>query len=682
MLKEEGMKMKYGVSYYPEHKDQAEIGHDIALMKELGVNLARMGEFAWCKFEPREGEYDFAWLDPVIEQLGENGIQTIVCTPTACPPAWLVEKHPEILYVDNRGVARPFGGRRHYCYNNPVYREYSRRIAEAVAAHYGDNPYVYAFQIDNELAQEGTGRCRCPVCREKFQRWLEAKYGTITELNRRMGTIFWGQVYDHFGQIHPPVNTIEPNTAQAIPAYFENPSLRLDFERFCSESNIEYQNIQRDAIKAYTDKPTTTNATGLATNSIDYYRAFQNLDVYAFDYYPNLREGMISSFPYAHARGVCNKDFWLLEFVSGGGHGLWGSGRLQPYPGALRQAAVHAFAAGAYLVAHFQFSTFPFGAEQLNYAIVDIDGIPRRRFYEMQAAAKDLRQLGLTLKNSYFENEVAVLFDYDSLWALKIKPIAKDFDYAHFCGEFYHQLTRLGVGVDVISFDHDLDKYKVVIVPAPMIMSEAFKRRLKQYVYNGGVLLSTFLAGVKNLDNLGITESLPCGLTDLFGIRVGEVEPVVESTAAAVTLDTGTGCARGMNRYWAETLEPNGAELIGTYTGNFREGIGVISKNSYGKGTAYYLGTGLEPDLLKTLLKRVVEEGGVAGLPFAVPEGVEVLVRKYNHQNLYCIFNFCKEPAAVELERAYHDVLRGAAVDGLAELPPKGYLFLLEEGWD
>lgn len=671
--------MFYGVSYYPEHKAQAEIEHDLALMKELGINIVRMGEFAWCKFEPREGEYDFTWLDPVIAQLGANGIQTIVCTPTACPPAWLVEKHPEILYVDNRGVARPFGGRRHYCYNNPVYREYSHKIAAAIAAHYADNPYVFAFQIDNELAQEGTGRCRCPVCREKFQKWLQAKYGTIAELNRRMGTIFWGQTYDHFGQINLPVNTIEPNTAQAIPAYFENPSLRLDFERFCSESNIEYQNSQRDAIKAYTDKPVTTNATGLATNSIDYFKAFQGLDVYAFDYYPSLRDGAISSFPYAHARGVCRKGFWLLEFVSGGGHGLWGSGRLQPYPGALRQAAIHAFAAGADLVAHFQFRTFPFGAEQLNYAIVDIDGIPRRRFYEVQAAVRDLKKLSPILKNSHFVNEVAVCFDYESLWALKIKPIARDFNYVDFCGEIYHRLVRLGVGVDVISFGRDLEQYKVVIVPAPMVMSDDAKRRLKHYVYSGGVLLSTFLAGVKDPDNLGIAESLPCGLTDLFGIRVGEVEPVVERTAATIALDTGAGTVRGGNKYWAETLEPNGAELIGTYADTFREGLGVISRNSYGSGTAYYLGTGLAPELLAELLKLALQDGSVSRVPFAVPEGVEVLARKYDQRNLYCVFNFRTESTAVELGQNFFDVLQGSPVGERVVLPPKGYLFLLEE---
>jgi len=206
--------MKYGVSYYPEHRDEAEMDREIALMKEAGINVVRLSEFAWCRMEPEEGRFCFSWLDQAVRKLREAGIESIICTPTACPPAWMVEKHPEILYVDNRGVTRPFGGRRHYCYNNPVYREYSRRIAKEIGKHYGDNPFVIAFQIDNELAQEGTGRCHCDCCKEKFRQWLEEKYGTADNLNKKMGTIFWSQEYNHFGQINMPINTIETDAQE------------------------------------------------------------------------------------------------------------------------------------------------------------------------------------------------------------------------------------------------------------------------------------------------------------------------------------------------------------------------------------------------------------------------------------------------------------------------------------
>lgn len=111
-------RMRYGVSYYPEHKKEEELRHDLELLKRSGINTVRMGEFAWCRMEPEEGKYEFGWLEAVVKELGEAGIQTILCTPTACPPAWLVKKHPDLLYMDNRRIRRPFGGRRHYCYNN------------------------------------------------------------------------------------------------------------------------------------------------------------------------------------------------------------------------------------------------------------------------------------------------------------------------------------------------------------------------------------------------------------------------------------------------------------------------------------------------------------------------------------------------------------------------------------
>ena len=260
--------MLYGVSYYPEQKTKEELEQDLVLIKESGINTVRMGEFAWSRMEPEEGHFAFGWLDEAVESLGQAGIRTIICTPTACPPAWLVTGHPEILYQDNRGVIRPFGGRRHYCYNNDFYREACVRITQKIAEHYGKNPWVAGFQIDNEPALEGTGRCTCPVCRQKFSRWLEQKYGTIENFHQRSGAVFWSQEYQSFDQITPPVNSIEPGAQNLINAFYENPLVRLDFERFSSDSQIEFQNSQTAVLRKYTGYPVTTNATGLATNSL------------------------------------------------------------------------------------------------------------------------------------------------------------------------------------------------------------------------------------------------------------------------------------------------------------------------------------------------------------------------------------------------------------------------------
>ena len=219
----------YGVAYYPEQKTEAELRHDLQLILDSGINTVRMAEFAWSTIEPREGEYHFDWLIEVVNYLGENGVKSVICTPTACPPIWLVKKHPEILYVDNRGVTRPFGGRRIYCYNNEIYRQYSKKIADKMGEVFGKNPYVIGFQIDNEPAQEATGRCACPVCKEKFREYLRKKYGTIQEYNKKSLGAFWSQEYSSFDEIDIPITTIEVGGEDALNPQRESPTLLLEF---------------------------------------------------------------------------------------------------------------------------------------------------------------------------------------------------------------------------------------------------------------------------------------------------------------------------------------------------------------------------------------------------------------------------------------------------------------------
>ena len=669
--------MLYGVSYYPEHKTEEELQWDLKCIVESGINTVRMGEFAWCRMEPEDGRFAFDWLEQVITWLGEHGIKTIVCTPTACPPAWMIEKHPEILYTDNRGITRPFGGRRHYCYNNPDYRMYSRRITLEIAKRFGRHPYVAGFQIDNEPAQEGTGRCHCPVCDAKFQRYLKDKYKTIEAFNRRSGGIFWSQEYTDFSQIHLPVNTIETGTAEHIKNFYENPTVRLEAERFASDCQIEYQTLQSDILKAHTRYPVTTNATGLATNSIDYYKSTKDLDVYAFDSYPELRNAEVDSFPYAFARGVKEgKPFWVLEFMSGGGHRFSGSGRRQPNPGALKQAVLQSYAHGAELMLHFQYRTFPFGAEQLNYAIVDMDGIPRRRYYEMQETAKLLETLK-PYQDAAFANETAILLSYDTHWALRIKPVNDDsFRYLDFCNLIYRQLEQIGIHADVISADADLSKYKCVILPAAFILPEAQRQALRDYVAAGGTLLASFLSSAKNEDNVGYTLSLPAGLTDVFGVCVSEVEPIFDSNHAGIRLTLGEESLETTDLYWCDLLEGE-AKPLGVYTDTYKKGSMIVSEHGFSKGKACYLGTGLKDAAMRRLLAYVCSQAGVEKDPFLLPEKVTCAKRVYEGKTLYYFFNFNQEERSISLNGTWQDVLQGSITDTVT-LGANGYAVLLE----
>ena len=187
--------MKFGVDYYPEHWEEELWETDIKRMLEAGISLVRIAEFAWAIMENEEGVFDFTLFDKIIEKLGKNGINVVLGTPTATPPAWLCTKYPDVLRMNNNGVRVSFGARRHYCYNNPDIQRLSASLVNKMAEHYKDNPYIVSWQIDNELAHEASDKCYCPECRNTFANWLKEKYETFETLNYTWGTVFWSQQY-------------------------------------------------------------------------------------------------------------------------------------------------------------------------------------------------------------------------------------------------------------------------------------------------------------------------------------------------------------------------------------------------------------------------------------------------------------------------------------------------------
>ena len=671
----------YGASYYPEQETWEDIQNDVKVMRRAGFNITRMGEFAWIKFEPKEGSYDFSWLDPVVDLLGQNGVFTLMCTPTANPPIWMVEKHPEILYVDNRGVTRPFGGRRHYCYSSPVYRSYCDRVADAIAKQYGNNPYVIGFHIDNELGHEQTGRCHCDVCKKDFREWLEKKYGSIDELNRRMGTIFWSQTYERFGQINPPLRNHGWAAENLISNFYDNPSLRLDFERFSGEAIIKFQNIQRDAIKKHTSKPVTTNAVGLSS-LFNYYDSYGGLDIVSQDEYSPVRSQSMyeTNHHYAFIRGIKRKNFWVVETHSGGGHCVWsGTGKLQPFPGVLRQHAVYAYTCGAEMFNYFQMKSFRFGTEQMEAAVLMPDGIEGRRFREFQEVSQLLPKLGKYLTGPIV-NDIAICYDYDSRWSTLIKPFHRDFSYPGFSEYFHRALTKAGYGCDVIPPGDDIFKYKLIILPAHIIMSDDFRERIKKYVSDGGTLVATFLTAVRDIDHNAPRALSPAGLTDLFGMHVLEGEPVLKNDAgdstSGISLNLQGKTHAGNNIYWTESLEPDTAKTIGQYGDTFRKGEAVITINKYGKGNAIYAGCGLDENLMSQLLPHTAEISGAVRVPFILPEGVECIKREFEKNPLYCIFNFRNDDVELNVNSQYTDVLTGETLMKKIKLQSKGFRFL------
>ncbi|HXD08836.1 MAG TPA: beta-galactosidase, partial [Anaerolineales bacterium] len=211
----------FGVDYYPEQWPEERWPIDAQLMAEAGFNVVRLAEFAWSKMEPREGQFDFDWLDRVIAILHSRGIEVVLGTPTASPPPWLMSKDPELFRVNADGRRVTFGNRRGYCPNHPLYREATARIVTRMAEHYANHSVIIGWQIDNEFGD----RCYCPVCAQKFQTWLRNRYSSLAELNQKWGTVFWSHIYNDWREIPLPLNT----------GGSPNPGLAFDFFRFASD---------------------------------------------------------------------------------------------------------------------------------------------------------------------------------------------------------------------------------------------------------------------------------------------------------------------------------------------------------------------------------------------------------------------------------------------------------------
>ena len=208
-----------GAAYYPEHWPETRWPEDIRLMREAGLTVARLAEFAWSTLEPAAGQFDFGWLERAVDQLAANGIVSVLSTPTAAPPAWLVGQHPDMLTVDETGRRVQFGNRCHYCVTSPEFHEATTSIVSAMAEHFGPNPSVIGWQIDNEFGRV----CYCPRCRERFQQFLAGQYGSLDGLNSAWSTSYWSQTYSAWEQIPIPIGR-------------HNPGLMLEFRRFVTAS--------------------------------------------------------------------------------------------------------------------------------------------------------------------------------------------------------------------------------------------------------------------------------------------------------------------------------------------------------------------------------------------------------------------------------------------------------------
>jgi len=630
--------MRIGVDYYPEHWDKSLWAADAELMKTTGVKLVRLAEFAWCRLEPQDGVFDFAWLDEAVALFAARGIDVVLCTPTSCPPMWLYEKHPDITHIEKDGTPTNLGIRSHRCVTNPTFLQYADRITIAMAKHYADNSAVVGWQIDNELEAYF---CYCEHCIGKYRTWLQRKYGTIEALNKAYGNVVWSGEYTSWQQIRPPCGS--------LPHAWQNPAYMLDFYRFCSDNVIDFSERQAAQLREHCPgRPITTNV-WFCEHMPDFYKQFANLDFISYDNYPATRLPSDPESCYSHAfhldmmRGVKRQPFWIMEQLSGG-KGCWAPMEKPPLPGMIKGYALQAFAHGADTVVHFRWRTATIGAEMHWHGLIDHSNVPGRRFREFA----DLCQTAATLESlqgSEIRADVAILFSFDNEYAFKIQPQTDGYYYLEQLQRLHRAFTRLGLNVDIISQHAKLDGYRIVCAPEMYVTGADVVQHLHDFAAQGGTVIITTRSGVKDEHNNAIMAPLPTVYREMTGVHSIEYAPIGwDSVPLIFTDDT-----KVLVKQWCDILEADTAKVLARYAGDYFAGAAAVTRNAYGAGHVYYIGAvGTQP-LYDHIACMAAKEAELSILP-NLPDRVEIITRIGKDASALFIFNNDEQPKSFTLD--------------------------------
>ena len=614
--------MWLGVDYYPEQWDISMIDKDLDNIIELGSNVIRIGEFAWHIMEKEDGKFDFSFFDMVIKKASEKGLKVIFGTPTATIPAWLAKKYPEVLSEFENGQKRRFGGRHTSCYNSKKYVEYSRKIVTALIEHYKNEKNIVAWQLDNEFGHEGSDECFCPCCEREFQKFLSKKFnGDIDKLNETYGTTFWSQEYNNFEEIPIPTSTITTH----------NPALRLDWERFRSESIVKYSDMQVDIIREIIPDAVIIHdfPGGGLDKHVDYSKLAEKLDVVAYNNYPVWGGQKKPIPPYEIAfgldymRGLKRQNFWITEGIMGAqGHDITG---YLPRPNQAKMWSCQGVARGAESFIYFRYRGATKGAEQFCYGVIDADNKKRRKFYEVQDFFKTVKENEKILETP-IENKVAIIYDYDSLASFRIQKQSILLDCHAEMKRIHKVFYEKNIMVDIIPHTLDISKYEVVILPFMIIWKEEFVKKIKEFTSNGGKVIFTYRNAVKDIDNnLTLGEMLPIKYTDLTGVYVEETESLQEYDELPLK---GVGTFEGVEGragIFRDMLVPTTAESLMKYNDKFYDSFSAVTLNKFGNGEVYYIGCGLENSLMKLVIDKVLENTTITSE--ITPDGVEVIER-------------------------------------------------------
>ena len=676
----------YGADYnldqwleYPEILEE-----DIALMHEAGVTSASIGIFSWSAIEPREGHYDFSWLDAIMDRFAEEGLLVFLATPSGSKPFWMSEKYPEIRRVDSKGVRENSGHRHNHCVTSRIYRNKVSEINKILAKRYKGHPALALWHIGNEFS----GVCYCDLCKSEFQNWLKVRYKTLDNLNKKWWTSFWGHTFSSWSEIPLQDPSID--------------SLAVDFLRFMNDQHISFIKNEIESVKSIDPSvPCTTNF--MATHyDTDYWRWSEIVDIVSNDLYPLHddrndvhKRSIASDFMHSLMRGMSGGKPWMLMECSPSSVN-WSKVNKLKRPNVHRQEVLQAIVNGADTIHYFQWRKGRGGFEKYHGAVVDHEGSNSSQiFKECAAIGRELKLLEAIKGGLCPKAEVAIIYDWESRWALGASkgpinlndkyPYASDL-YTHNCQKQFYALTTAGLSVDQISKKSCFDGYKLLVVPSLYILDEDMELKLNDFVNKGGILVGTFLTAYVNETNLCHLGGFPAkSMRKLFGIWNEGMDYLFPDESIDVK-DTNPDPELALNGNCSTVVEQinlEGASSLAEANSDFHKGFPIITKNKSNKGSAYYLGAQFEDKILVNFYKTLKQNHNLndSNKGLELPEGVVLRKRGSKEGDIYFLFNYLNTISKINFgSEDWMNLSEDGYLSGIVELEPYATIILKKLG--
>ena len=658
----------HGGDYNPDQwLDRPDIlAEDLEFMRLSKTNTFSLGIFAWSALEPREGEYDFGWLDDLFEKIHNNGGNIILATPSGAKPSWMAKKYPEIRRVTSKREQELQGRRHNHCFTAPVYREKTAQMNRKLAERYGQHPALLMWHVSNEYG----GECHCDLCQTAFRGWLKEKYGNdLEKLNQAWWTSFWSHRYQEWDEIESPSPLGE----------HEMHGLVLDWRRFVTDQTIAFYENEASPLRELTpDVPITVNFMAdtdelIPFQALDYSKFAEHVDVISWDAYPAWHKEGVTTADLAMRvgfvddlyRSLKQQPFLLMESTPSGVN--WHGVNKTKRPGMHLLSSMQMLAHGSDSILYFQWRKSRGSSEKLHGAVVDHDRDPNNRVFQDVTEVGNVLERLQPVAGSFREAEVAVLYDWDNHWALQeIQGFSKEtLRYPQTAQEHYRYFWEQDIPVDVITEKQDFSNYKVLVAPMLYMLPIAMQERLKAFVAAGGTLVTTYITGIVDENDLTYLGGWPEIMQEICGVKLGETDTLYPSDSNRITYAGQTFEVKD----YAALLKVTDGEVVATYQDDFYKDTPAVTRHSFGKGRTYVIGARTEQAFHEMLYREITEEAGI-GAPFAIEheKGVSVQVRTADEEAYVFVMNFTEEEQTIRLPFELEDILTQRKEDGQVRL--------------